>query len=211
MTSQRVQRTYLILTLLQTLAASLIWGVNTLFLLDAGLSLTEAFVANAAFTAGMVLFEVPTGVIADTFGRRTSFILGAATLLVTTAAYLGLWYVTAGIWWWVLVSALIGLGFTFFSGATEAWLVDALTAQSGVRAAFPGPRFHEAVLLLDRPVAPVLESLAAEGIAGGYDLARDFPELGPALLVCATETRTSADIESYARALQRTFGRAAAA
>ncbi|HLG53562.1 MAG TPA: aminomethyl-transferring glycine dehydrogenase subunit GcvPA [Steroidobacteraceae bacterium] len=90
-------------------------------------------------------------------------------------------------------------------------LVNALTAQGGVRAAFPGPRFHEAVLLLGRPVAPVLESLAAEGIAGGYDLARDFPELGPALLVCATETRTSADIESYARALQRTFGRAAAA
>ncbi len=128
MTPERVIRTYIVLTLLQTLAASLIWGVNTLFLLDAGLSLTEAFVANAAFTAGMVIFEVPTGVVADTFGRRISFILGAATLLVTTAAYLGLWYIEAGIWWWVLVSALIGLGFTFFSGATEAWLVDALDA-----------------------------------------------------------------------------------
>ncbi|MGH8952131.1 MAG: MFS transporter [Acidimicrobiia bacterium] len=128
MTPERVQRTYLILLLLQTLAASLIWGINTLFLLDAGLSITEAFVANAAFTAGMVIFEVPTGVIADTFGRRASFILGAATLLVTTAAYLGLWYLQSGIGWWILVSALIGLGFTFFSGATEAWLVDALTA-----------------------------------------------------------------------------------
>ncbi|HEX9847589.1 MAG TPA: MFS transporter [Acidimicrobiia bacterium] len=126
MTSQRVQRTYLILLLLQTLAASLIWGVNTLFLLDAGLSITEAFVANAAFTAGMVLFEVPTGVVADAAGRRVSFILGAVTLLVTTMAYLGLWYWEAGIGWWVIVSALIGLGFTFFSGATEAWLVDAL-------------------------------------------------------------------------------------
>jgi MFS family permease len=139
MTPQRVQRTYLVLTLLQTLAASLIWGVNTLFLLDAGLSLTEAFTANAAFTAGMVLFEVPTGVIADTFGRRASFILGAATLLVTTAAYLGLWYVEAGIWWWILVSALIGLGFTFFSGATEAWLVDALSAtgyEGGIESVF---------------------------------------------------------------------------
>jgi MFS family permease len=139
MTPERVQRTYLVLTLLQTLAASLIWGVNTLFLLDAGLTLTEAFTANAAFTAGMVLFEVPTGVIADTFGRRTSFILGAATLLVTTAAYLGLWYIEAGIWWWVLVSALIGLGFTFFSGATEAWLVDALTAtgyEGGIESVF---------------------------------------------------------------------------
>jgi MFS family permease len=139
MTPERVQRTYLILLLLQTLAASLIWGINTLFLLDAGLSITEAFVANAAFTAGMVLFEVPTGVIADTFGRRTSFILGAATLLVTTAAYLGLWYVEAPIVWWIVVSALIGLGFTFFSGATEAWLVDALEAtgyQGGVETVF---------------------------------------------------------------------------
>jgi MFS family permease len=128
MTPERVQRTYLVLILLQTLAASLIWGINTLFLLDAGLSITEAFVANAAFTAGMMIFEVPTGVIADTFGRRASFILGAVTLLVTTAAYLGLWYVQAGIGWWIVVSALIGLGFTFFSGATEAWLVDALEA-----------------------------------------------------------------------------------
>ncbi|HET7847035.1 MAG TPA: MFS transporter [Acidimicrobiia bacterium] len=128
MTPEVVQRTYVTLVLLQTLAASLIWGVNTLFLLDAGLTLTEAFVANAAFTAGMMIFEVPTGVIADAFGRRLSFMLGAGTLLVTTLAYLGLWYVEAGIWWWILVSALIGLGFTFFSGATEAWLVDALKA-----------------------------------------------------------------------------------
>jgi MFS family permease len=128
MTPDVVQRTYVTLVLLQTLAASLIWGVNTLFLLDAGLSLTQAFIANAAYTAGMVIFEIPTGVIADAFGRRLSFMLGAGTLLVTTLAYLGLWYLEAGIWWWILVSALIGLGFTFFSGATEAWLVDALRA-----------------------------------------------------------------------------------
>lgn len=128
LTPDRIQRTYLTLILLQTLAASLIWGINTLFLLEAGLSLTEAFVANAAFTAGMVIFEVPTGVVADAAGRRTSFIIGAITLLVTTAGYLGLWYIEAGVLWWVVVSALIGLGFTFFSGATEAWLVDALEA-----------------------------------------------------------------------------------
>jgi MFS family permease len=128
MTPERIQRIYITLLLLQTLAASLIWGINTLFLLDAGLSLTGAFVANGAFTAGMVLFEVPTGVVADAAGRRLSFILGAATLLVTTLAYLGLWWVGAPLIWWVVVSALIGLGFTFFSGATEAWLVDALDA-----------------------------------------------------------------------------------
>jgi glycine dehydrogenase subunit 1 len=90
-------------------------------------------------------------------------------------------------------------------------LVAALSGLPGVRTAFTGPRFHEAVLVLDRPVAPLLESLAAEGIIGGYDLSRDFPELGHALLVCATETRTSEDIETYARALGRLLDRAAAA
>ena len=80
-------------------------------------------------------------------------------------------------------------------------LVAALTRLPGVRAAFSAARFHEAVLLLERPVAPLLEQLAARGIEGGLDLAPWFPELGPALLVCATETRTLADISAYAAAL----------
>lgn len=126
--ARRVQRLYLTLTLLTTLAASLIWGVNTLFLLDAGLSNTEAFAANAFFTLGMVLFEVPTGVVADTRGRRFSFLLGCGTLLISTLLYLWMWDLRAPMWGWALASMLIGLGFTFFSGATEAWLVDALKA-----------------------------------------------------------------------------------
>ena len=123
-----VERTYLVLTLLTTLAASFIWGINTLFLLDAGLSNTEAFAANAFFTAGQVLFEVPTGVVADTRGRRFSFLLGAATLLASTLLYLVMWQVQAPLLGWAVASILLGLGFTFFSGATEAWLVDALEA-----------------------------------------------------------------------------------
>ena len=121
-----VQRTYLVLTVLNTLAASFIWGVNTLFLLDAGLDNTEAFAANAAFTLGMVIFEVPTGVVADTRGRRFSFLLGTLTLLLSTLLYWWMWLVRAPFGGWVVASILIGLGFTFFSGATEAWLVDAL-------------------------------------------------------------------------------------
>jgi glycine dehydrogenase subunit 1 len=70
-----------------------------------------------------------------------------------------------------------------------------------VRIAFNTPRFHEAVLLLDRPVAPVLEALAARGIEGGFDLGAHYPELGPALLVCATEARTAEDIEAYEAAM----------
>lgn len=124
--AKKVQRTYLTLLLCNTLAASLIWGINTIFLLDAGLSNLEAFAANAFFTAGMVLFEVPTGVIADLKGRRVSFMLGTITLAVSTLLYLALWQVGAPFWGWAVVSVFLGLGFTFFSGATEAWLVDAL-------------------------------------------------------------------------------------
>jgi MFS family permease len=126
--ARAVERTYLVLTLLTTLAASFIWGINTIFLLDAGLNNAEAFAANAFFTAGMVIFEIPTGVVADTRGRRFSFVLGAATLLVSTLLYLLMWQVQAPLWGWAIASILLGLGFTFFSGATEAWLVDALTA-----------------------------------------------------------------------------------
>ena len=123
-----VERTYLLLILLTTLAASFIWGINTLFLLDAGLSNTEAFAANAFFTLGQVIFEVPTGVVADTRGRRFSFMLGAGTLLLSTLLYLVMWNLHAPLWGWAIASILLGLGFTFFSGATEAGLVDALAA-----------------------------------------------------------------------------------
>ncbi len=111
-----------------TLAASFIWGINTIFLLDAGLSNAEAFAANAFFTAGMVLFEVPTGIVADTIGRRVSYLLGTVTLTLSTVLYVALWHVEAPFWEWAAASILLGLGFTFFSGAVEAWLVDALAA-----------------------------------------------------------------------------------
>jgi glycine dehydrogenase subunit 1 len=90
-------------------------------------------------------------------------------------------------------------------------LVDALTRVPGVRLAFDRPRFHEALLLLDRPVAPVLEGLAARGVVGGYDVSALYPSLGHGLLVCATETRTKDDIDTYARALAETMQRVAAA
>ena len=124
--SRKVQRTYLTLLLFNTLAASLIWGINTLFLLDAGLNNTEAFAANAFFTFGLMIFEIPTGVVADLRGRRASYLLGVITLILSTLLYLFMWYRSAPFWGWALSSMLLGLGFTFFSGAVEAWLVDAL-------------------------------------------------------------------------------------
>src|SRR6187551_287405 len=96
--ARRIQRTYLTLLLGNTLAASFIWGINTLFLLDAGLTNLEAFAANSFFSIGMVVFEVPTGVIADTLGRRVSYLLGTVTLAVTTVLYYLLWVWHSPFW-----------------------------------------------------------------------------------------------------------------
>jgi MFS family permease len=158
-TSAAVRRTYYALLLGNTLAASLIWGINTIFLLDAGLTNLEAFAANAFFAAGMLVFEVPTGIVADVWGRRSSFLLGTVTLALTTALYVLLWQVEAPFVLWALVSLLLGLGFTFFSGATEAWLVDALRAT-----AFEGPL--ESVLARGQVIGGV--AMLGGSVAGGY-------------------------------------------
>jgi glycine dehydrogenase subunit 1 len=80
-------------------------------------------------------------------------------------------------------------------------LAATLAQSPGVAVAFR-PFFHEAVIRLPVPVAPVLARLAAAGILGGYDLSADFPELGHALLVCATEQRTADEIAAYGAALR---------
>lgn len=89
-------------------------------------------------------------------------------------------------------------------------LVSALTSIGGVSAPY-SPYFHETVLTLPRPAAPILHKLAAAGILGGFDLSADYPELGHALLVCATELRTAPDIEAYRQALAKVLGVAVAA
>ena len=88
------------------------------------------------------------------------------------------------------------------SHANTRHLLAQLCEIAGVTQVFSGPYFHEAVVQLDRAVAPVLAALQAQGILGGYDLSADYPELGNALLVCATETKTMADLQHYAQQLR---------
>ncbi len=89
------------------------------------------------------------------------------------------------------------------SHANALMLRDMLTAIPGVERAFEGPVFHEFLLTLKTPVAPVLRALRAKGILGGLDLKQHVPELGHGLLVCATETKTEDDLRRYAGELAR--------
>jgi len=128
LTPRHVERTYYAIAGVYTLSASLIWGVNTIFLLGAGLSLMQTFLANAIFTGSMALFEVPTGIVADTRGRRMSFLLSVSLLTVGTLGYVAVGQFGGGMTGIVVASVVLGLGYTFYSGAVEAWLVDALRA-----------------------------------------------------------------------------------
>ena len=127
-TPTSVIRSYLVITGLYTLSASLIWGINTLLLLGAGLDIFEVFIANGVYTASMVIFEIPTGVWADSRGRRSSFLLSVAIVLVGTLGYVATAASGGSLFLFSVMSVLLGLGFTFYSGAVEAWLVDALKA-----------------------------------------------------------------------------------
>ncbi len=130
MNAKKIIHTYIFISGAYTLAAAFIWGINTLFLLDAGLSVTEVFFVNAAFSIGTILFEIPTGIVADTWGRRTSFLLSLVVLSLSTLAYVASAHYSRGMICFAVTSALMGLGFTFYSGAVEAWLVDALATVS---------------------------------------------------------------------------------
>ncbi|SFF17746.1 aminomethyl-transferring glycine dehydrogenase subunit GcvPA [Nitrosomonas sp. Nm166] len=89
------------------------------------------------------------------------------------------------------------------SHANTLELVDQLEKIKGVKRVFSGPIFHEATLTLPAPVAEVLSKLKQKGILAGLNLQEHYPEMGNALLVCATETKTADDLHNYAEALKQ--------
>ena len=93
------------------------------------------------------------------------------------------------------------------SHANAAALVERLTSIDGVESVFDGPSFHERVLRLPVEVDSALRALAADNVIGGFALGADYPELADCVLVCATETRTPADIEHYGELLGRIVSR----
>lgn len=128
MTSKSIIRIYLLITGLFTLSASLIWGINTLFLMDAGLDIYQVFIVNAVHTGAMAVFEIPTGVFADTLGRRYSFIMSTIVLSIGTFGYVWAAGLDNNILYFSLMSVVLGLAYTFYTGAVEAWIVDALNS-----------------------------------------------------------------------------------
>ena len=90
------------------------------------------------------------------------------------------------------------------STANLATLRARLEKIPGVRVRHAGQlHFHEAAFDLPRPAAAVIEHLATQRILAGVSLGRDFEGMDNVLLACATETKSAADIEAFAQALER--------
>ena len=87
-----------------------------------------------------------------------------------------------------------------------AYAREALAALDGVELLHDAPVAREFAVTLDAPIAEVLDRCAAEGIAAGYPLGRDYPEHENALLVAITERRTKADIDRLAKSLEAAIG-----
>jgi glycine dehydrogenase subunit 1 len=94
------------------------------------------------------------------------------------------------------------------SHANMKSLLDMICDIEGVDRRFDSAYFHETVVSLNTPTEQVRKSLLEQGVIAGYELKTQYPELGDALLVCTTETRTQADLRHYANALSRCLGSA---
>ncbi len=126
-TPRRVIGAYLSSSALFTLATSLIWATNTIFLMQVGgLTIFQVMLANSIFSIAQAIFEIPTGVIADTIGRKASYLTAIVTILLSTILYVLTPIMGWGFGGFAVASILVGLGFTFQTGAVDAWLVDAL-------------------------------------------------------------------------------------
>ncbi len=93
------------------------------------------------------------------------------------------------------------------SVANSRALAERLLRIPGVRAAFPDrTHFHEQAFVLPKPAAEVVEDLAGQRMLAGYALGEDYPELGDALLVCVTETKSADDLDRFAAAISAAVG-----
>jgi MFS family permease len=144
----------------------------------------------------MALFEVPTGIVADTRGRRLSFLLSVAVLFVGTAAYVAVPRVGGGFLAFCVASVVLGLGYTFYSGATEAWLVDALDA-AGYREPI------DRVLARGQIVssAAMLVGTIAGGVLGNVDLV--IPYVVRCVLLVAAFVVAYATMREFGFTVQR--------
>lgn len=175
-------RLYMALTFLTALFFSMIFVVMSFYEATvAGLSGLQLVLVGTTLEVVILLCEVPTGVVADAYSRRLSivigyFIMGLAFIIEGLFPYFGTILLASGLW---------GLGYTFTSGAQQAWLSDEIGEQAANRAFLRANKFDLAGAFIGMLIAiplgnfavglPILAGGAALLLLGGF-LAMFMPE-----------------------------------
>jgi len=120
--AEKTVKLYLFFTSLTKLGISFVLATYVVFLLSRGLNLFEVNLVNFVFVAVLFICEVPTGVIADIFGRKLSFVISCFLSSLGTIIYA----FSNSLGSFILAEAILAVGIAFANGAFNAWLVDKL-------------------------------------------------------------------------------------
>lgn len=177
-------RIHLLQTFFNSFAHSLFFTAFMVFQIEViGLDALQLVLVGTIMEASIFIFEIPTGIVADVYSRRLSVIIGVT---LQGLAFIGLAFVPsfAGA---LLTQALWGLGYTFTSGAYQAWLVDEVGQERAGKAFLRAGQVARvggiagigsaALLAVAGPAAPIVTAgLTMFGITGL--LALRMPEHG---------------------------------
>ena len=130
-------------------AASFLWSlVFTVtayyFVTEVGMSPLQLVLVGTVMELAIFLFEVPTGVVADTTSRRLSIVIGTAIMGAAFVAFGAF----AGVWPILVAYAVWGIGYTFTSGAMDAWLADEVGEAALTRVYLRGAQVGRAFTVL---------------------------------------------------------------
>lgn len=120
MLGNKTIRLFLALTFVRHLGFTFTSATYVTFLLSHDLSLFEVNLVNFFFFTTMLLTEIPTGAIADVYGRRISYLLACLLMGLGMVIY----GFSTSLWWFIVAEIIVGIGATFETGAFRAWCVD---------------------------------------------------------------------------------------
>ena len=115
-------KTYLGILIGYELSHSFMFATYVLFLVDSGLNLLEVTLVNLFYMVAIFLFEIPTGAVADIFGRKFSFVLGCFINAFAFTAY----FFASSFFQFVIVEIILAFGSCLISGAFDAWMIDSI-------------------------------------------------------------------------------------
>jgi MFS family permease len=123
------ERTYYFITCLYRLSWSALGPTYAVFLLSRGLDILHVNLVLAVYLITTCVFEVPTGAVADLFGRKISFLLSC----VIRAVAFGLYYFSDTFAEFLVAEFIDAIGTTLATGAFDAWAVDGMHDEGNKR------------------------------------------------------------------------------